>query len=72
MTLNSGTVSVDGDCVGSGSKTLNGLAERYSELAVKADRYDPAALVNKGNDTHRACLKHLYRRRTSCIRIFVT
>lgn len=25
------------------------LLERYSEMAVKSDRYDPAALVNKGN-----------------------
>jgi len=53
VTCYSGTVPVDGDGGGSGAKTLNGLAERYSELAVKADRYDPAALVNKGNDTHR-------------------
>jgi len=28
---------------------LVGLEERYAERAVKADRYDPAALVNKGN-----------------------
>ena len=38
---------MDVDCTG---PTISiGLAERYAELAVKADRYDPAALVNKGN-----------------------
>ena len=44
-TGHSGTVEDDP----SGSKMAVGLADRYAEEAVKADRYDPAALVNKGN-----------------------
>ena len=39
-----GTGPAESDCSGP-----TGLAEHYAELAVKADRYDPAALVNKGN-----------------------
>jgi len=41
-----GTGLVEGDAAGG---PLGTLAERYAELAVKTDHYDPAALVNNGN-----------------------
>ena len=38
---------VEGDSAN--RSTSIGLAERYADQSVQADRYDPAALVNKGN-----------------------
>jgi len=34
---------------GPSRSSFGGLEEQYAERAVKADRYDPAALVNKAN-----------------------
>ena len=45
--MSPGPGPVEGDCINP-SKSI-GLAERYADQSVQADRYDPAALVNKGN-----------------------
>ena len=66
---------MDVDCTVRGPTTLNGLAERYAELAVKADRYDPAALVNKGNvlmargdaEKARDCYREAVQSDASCV-----
>ena len=73
--MGSGTGPVDGDGVGRVPTTSNGLAERYAELAVKADRYDPGALVNKGNvlmmrgdaEKARDCYREAVQSDASCV-----
>jgi len=61
-----GTGPSEGECAGATARPAVSLEEQYAERAVKADRYDPAALVNKGNvllavrgDVERA--RELYR-----------
>lgn len=68
-----GTGPSDGDCAV--TTTSINLADRYAELAVKADRYDAAALVNKGNilmtrgdlEKARDCYREAIQSDASCV-----